>query len=148
MGTRGPVPKGYSSRARDELRRNPQTVVVLDGETRGFDLPQPYDWHPATKNWWDHWRVSPIAQLWEVADWDFALVTAALHTRFWYRPTALNAAELRQREAKMGQTYDDRRRLHVQIMDADNVEMKGPASSIARLNDYRGTIASPKAEGN
>lgn len=140
MGTRGPAPKGYSARERDQARRHATNEVAADGQLRGFELPQPYKWHPATVNWWQHWRESPIAQLWQVPDWDFALSTAAVHTRFWENPTALNAAELRQREAKMGQTYEDRQRLHITILDANGRVDESETAGVTAINEYRKSL--------
>lgn len=124
----------------DRIRRNPETYVIdnveWDGVKRGPSLPRGRTWCVETKRWWDQWRKSPQSMLMTDSDWDFMLDTALLHNMLWSqgeaekfydenrpggrRPngavsTVQLAAEIRQRVAKFGATYEDRKKLRMVV---------------------------------
>lgn len=113
MAGRGPAPKDPSERRRRNLSE-PLTVVESDGESRGPDLPDGFDWPDVTREWWETWRRSPQAKTFTDTDWSFLVDTAVMHAEFWLGNRAL-AAELRLRVAKFGATPEDRMRLKIAV---------------------------------
>lgn len=118
MAGRGPAPKDPSKRRRRNADPVPTVVLSGDGQVRGPELPDGYDWPTQTRSWWETWRSSPQAQTLTDTDWDFLLDTALLHAELWSGNGAV-AAELRLRVAKFGATPEDRARLRLQIGDAE-----------------------------
>ena len=134
MGSRGPVPKDPSRRARPNAAM--AEVRVLEVRPQGApDLPSLriedpetgiasiQDWPEATILWWQAWVESPLTDHWTGVDWSFMLDTAYLHARFWMGETK-HAAELRLRLAKLGVTAEDRARLRIQFAQADEADDK------------------------
>lgn len=119
MAGRGRAP-GSGAKPDDERRRRnaPEklTVVTADGKQHGKELPDTFDWPPATLAWWETWRTSAQASRFTETDWSFLLDTAVLHAEFWLGNRAL-AGELRLRAAKFGATPEDRARLKIEIGD-------------------------------
>jgi hypothetical protein len=126
MAGRGPAPKDTRSRARDQAKRDAETVVVeASSELRGPDLPESFhafegeewvesEWPPATVIWWQTWRRSAQASTFTETDWSFLLDTAVLHAEFWLGDRKV-APELRLRVAKFGATLEDRARLKLAV---------------------------------
>lgn len=113
MAGRGPAPKDPTERR----RRNPApdlTVLAVDGQVHGPDLPDSFEWPAVTLRWWDTWRRSAQAQTFTETDWSFLLDTAVMHAEFWMGNRAL-AGELRLRVAKFGATPEDRARLKIAV---------------------------------
>lgn len=114
-------------------------VVQVD-PTPQPTLPEGVDWHERTRMWWDKWGRSALAATFTDDDWSELLDTALLHTAFWNGDTKV-AGELRLRAAKFGATPEDRARLRIQIVTADEVEAKADARS--NLPSSRGRYAPP-----
>jgi hypothetical protein len=112
----------------------PATSVVGDDVVRGPELPDLEDGWPArTRDWWETWRRSAVAQAMTPTDWDFLMDTALLHARFWLGDEKV-AAELRLRVAKFGATPEDRARLRIQVEEpGPSVAVKPVASRYAHL---------------
>lgn len=139
MAGRGPAPKGTRSRARDQKRDEAALVVIADdGEIRGPELPESFDWPPQTRTWWETWRRAAQAQTFTDTDWSFLLDTAVMHAEFWMGNRAL-AAELRLRVAKFGATPEDRARLRMSVGEPKSgskgakLQPKGTADRRERL---------------
>lgn len=81
-----------------------------------------YKWPEETKQWWAHWRTSPLNDRFTAHDWDFLLVTAILHAKFFLTGDNKIASELRMREGKFGVTPEDRAKLRIITVDANNKE--------------------------
>lgn len=127
MAGRGPAPKPEHMRSKKssqpvalktievEAARQPALPddLIIDGEFR--------DWPEPTLRWWKTWGESPLTDSFTATDWDFMLDTALIHARFWLGD-ARQAAELRQRMAKVGATPEDRARLRIQFASADESE--------------------------
>lgn len=113
MAGRGPAPKDPSL-VRRRNKSEPLTVVAADGEMRGPELPESFDWPAETLAWWDTWRRSAQASEFTDTDWSFLVDTAVMHAEFWMGNRAM-AAELRLRVAKFGATPEDRARLKISI---------------------------------
>ena len=130
MAGRGPAPGQGAKPADQRRRRNTPTterfeVVTADGELRGEELPDTYEWPAATLAWWKTWRTSAQASKFTETDWSFLLDTAVLHAEFWMGNRAL-ASELRLRAAKFGATPEDRARLKIEVGNPDAAP-KAPA---------------------
>lgn len=118
----GPLPKETRQRERDTKRRAGEFVdVYRDGVLRGPTLAKASgesDWHPATLAWWDGWRRSPQAVLFETTDWQALVLAAGLHRVNLRRPSAAAVGEIRQITASLGATYADRLRARIRVNDA------------------------------
>ena len=108
-------------------KRSGNTVLRVDGELRGFDLPdgpsvlaKGMDWNPLARRKWDVWRRSPMAQRWDESDWDFALETLIVFNNALRTNSTMAFAEVRQRESMLGQTYSDRVKLKLETPGADD----------------------------
>lgn len=75
-----------------------------------------------TRLWWDHWVNSPLNGGFTTHDWDYLLVTAGIHARVVLGIDHRAASELRLREAKYGATPEDRAKLRIVTVTADNAE--------------------------
>lgn len=133
---RGPAPKDPRKRARQnkdarefkyvQVRAvgQPDLPDVEIGEDPETELPIYMQWPEVTRDWWDRWGRSPMAESFTEDDWDELRISAFLHAQFWRTGDIKAAAELRQRTAKFGATPEDRARLRVQYVMADDAERK------------------------
>lgn len=131
------------------LRRNKHDTVTLERRNDdiliGPDLSWTIDWHPKTRSWWDTWRASPQALMFEQTDWEELENAALLHHNIWNNPkqsvaqVSAGLAELRQRVAKFGATYEDRLKLRMKFADAAVKEDKADPI-IKKKIDYRGLL--------
>lgn len=140
---RGPAPKDPSLRRRTnkpaemrpiEVDRAPQPklpVVYLRAED-GSRVRM--SWPAATKQWWQMWADSPLAEEFTANDWSELLDTALIHAQFWNGDARLGP-ELRLRAAKFGATPEDRQRLKIKFVDRF-VPDDAPAG-VTSLDDYR-----------
>lgn len=128
MPGKGQAPKDPAQRRRRNADPTPQKSVSEDGELRGPDLPDTFEWHPQTHKWWDTWRRSAQAQTFLDTDWDFLLDTAVLHSRYWSGDATV-AGELRLRAAKFGATPEDRARLRVQVTEPEKPKQESKSNS-------------------
>lgn len=103
--------------------------MVDDGEVRGPELPDDFEWPARTTAWWRSMRHTPQAQTYTEADWEFLLDTAVLHAEFWLGNRAL-AAELRLRVAKFGVTPEDRARLKLSVGKPTGEAKKTPTPKL------------------
>ncbi|AGI12272.1 minor tail protein [Mycobacterium phage FF47] len=120
--------KDPAARARKNPERVPFKVMELEA------VPQPplpayfpwegkkLKWPQQTVDWWEHWKDSALNEGFLQHDWDYLLDTAILHAKHWLGLDAKAAGELRQRQAKFGVTPEDRARLRIIVVSADNAE--------------------------
>ena len=129
MAGRGPAPSGRGGRGSATMRiitadpvEQPSlpdfdVQIEIDGEV----TYQSFDWPARTREWWQMWADSPLAEEFTSTDWSELMDTALLHAKFWSGDTKL-ASELRLRVAKFGATPEDRARLKIQFAAADEAE--------------------------
>ncbi len=126
----GLPPKDEDARVNRIPKRFDKTVIEQD-ETpvlRGPELPNlpNIHWCKMTKEWWETWRTSPQAKLMGETDWMYMFECAVAHNEIFRvrapKERALAGttligllAELRQRVAKFGATWEDRAKLQLQI---------------------------------
>lgn len=93
-----------------------------------------HSWLATTKRWWKSISIMPHCVLWQDSDWEFAVETAELRARFDEGDSRL-ATELRNREKKLGLTWDSRRDMRIRYVDPvpDNED----DGEVVRLDDYR-----------
>ena len=120
--------KDPAVRARNNPENRPFRVVELKTCPQP-PLPKgfPYDgktfkWPQITVDWWDHWADSPLIDGFTDHDWDYLLDTAVLHAKHWLGLDAKAAGEMRQRLSRFGVTPEDRAKLRIILVDADNKE--------------------------
>lgn len=105
------------------VNRMPPThewVEVPHVPYKGKRPRMPYS-NAMTRAWWDAVSKMPHCALWEPADWQFALDTAAIHAQFAEGDMKV-AGELRIREKVMGTTLDARRDLRIRYIDPNGEE--------------------------
>lgn len=133
MAGNGPLPKGERQRERDTRRRDKDVAVVTpDGVVRGPELPAGHTFSPDTVEWYQTWRRSPQAQLFEETDWlalRLLLPLVESHSR---RPSAAALSEIRLTTAALGGTYADR--LRVAKIRVDHSAEDGPDAVVTPLH--------------
>ncbi len=148
----GPAPKDLGQKAGNGGKNAPWAVVshtrasapdlpaffrYWDGEsTRKIKYPQ------ETVDWWNNWTSadSPLNKAFTAHDWDYLLETSVIHAKFWLGiDQAKMAAELRQRVAKYGATPEDRAKLRIVLVSADEAAER--AAEAAEANKKRGYSA-------
>lgn len=149
MSGRGVPPK----RPQDRARTNADPVAV---RTLGSEIAPPPELPPTTPDgdpwpeqtliWWGHWIVDPLTSEFRTSDWDELLATACLHAKFWQGDYKV-AAELRQRTAKFGATPEDRLRLRIQFVAAEEADDKSARRRAAVDQPVAGTYSSLRAVG-
>lgn len=143
----GPLPKPERQRERDTKRRASEfTTVTRDGVVRGPTIEEATGssaWEPMTIRWWDTWRRSPQASLFEDTDWLRLATMAPLYDGHVRRPSAAAMSEIRMNEERLGATYADRLRGRIRIEDGETAEVTPLHSVKAGKADLRARFASP-----
>jgi len=146
MAGNGPLPKANRQRERDTKRRDASmTTIVPDGTIRGPELEAGHGYSPATVAWYQTWRRSPQAQLFEETDWlalQLLLPLVEAHSR---RPSAAALSEIRLTTAALGGTYADR--LRVAKIRIDHSGESGPDAEIIPLRAVSKTDALARLRG-
>jgi len=93
-----------------------------------------HGWLAATKRWWSAISTMPHCVLWQDSDWEFAFETAEIRAEFDEGDKRLGT-ELRNREKKLGLTWDSRRDMRIRYVDA--VAVGEEPGEVVRLDDYR-----------
>lgn len=104
-----------------------QATVIVRTPTPQPELPPGVDWHPQTLLWWHMWGQAPEAAEFTDAEWSYLVDTALIHNEFWTNRDMRVAGELRLRSAKFGITPEDRHRLRITVVTAQEAEEKAEA---------------------
>lgn len=136
----GPLRKLDDQRARRN-KDHIATTVIHRTPTPQPELPPGTDWHPQTVLWWHMWGQTELAEDFTDAEWSYLIDTALIHNEFWGGDFKL-AAELRLRAAKFGITPEDRHRLRIVVVTAQEVEEKAEAGR--NLPNSRGRYQPPQ----
>jgi hypothetical protein len=132
MAGRGPLPKEHRQREYDTKRREAGTATVIrDGAIRGPALEG--DFRPETLSWYETWRTSPQAQVFEATDWLRLALLAHLVNAYFIAPTTGALAEIRLNEERLGATRPDRLRARIRIVTPQVEE--SPALELAPSSD-------------
>lgn len=135
--------KPEGSRRRRNKPTHDATVLVRDDEVRGPSLTDatgvlPSDgWLAPVEAWWETWRRSPQAQVFEATDWGRLAMLAPIVQAYWKRPSAAALGEIRMNEERLGATVVDRMRARMTIEDAE----ENPGGQLVALPSARDNIA-------
>ncbi len=120
MSGTGPLRKPDDQRARRNKDVIPLRVIERDPDPQP-ELPANIDWHMQTVLWWHVWGSDALSAEFSSLEWMYLIETAMLVNEFWNGDMKV-ASELRLRAAKFGVTPEDRARLRIQVITAQNVE--------------------------
>lgn len=140
------APKPEDQRRRRNEPANAERDLIHDGRTRGPELGELTGvdtWNPATVAWFETWRGSPQAQVFEATDWQRLGMLAYLVEDFFggLADTKL-MAEIRQNEERLGATYTDRQRARMRIVAPDLATDEQPGmASVTHMEDVRARLA-------
>lgn len=103
-------PKPDGQRRRRNAPTHGETVLPRDGQLRGPELAEltagrPFG--PETVAWFDTWRRSPQAAVFEATDWLRLATLAPIVDAYWRRPSAAALSEIRMNEERLGATVVD-----------------------------------------
>jgi len=139
MAGNGPLPSAQRQRERDSKRRDrDMTTVKPDGKLRGPELPDDHGYGPRTVAWYDVWRRSPQAQVFEDTDWLALELILPLVDKHFLVPSAAAASEIRLVTAALGGTHADRLRLAKIRVEHDDIEA-GEDAKVTTLHAVDGT---------
>lgn len=114
--------KPEGARRRRNSPTHDTTALVRDDVLRGVPLEEATgvaEWLPQTLAWWETWRRSPQAQVFEETDWSRLAMLAAIVNSYWKKPGAAALGEIRMSEERLGATVVDRMRARMSISDPD-----------------------------
>lgn len=117
-----PAPK------RNPARRNRSTTKATLSVIHQVEmppLPDGIEWHPLTWAWWRDVWASPMAPEYDPSDIHGLYVLASLIDRYWRKPSAIYAAEIRMQRQCFGLSPIDRRRLQWEIERTDEAQDRG-----------------------
>lgn len=133
----GPPPKPADQRA----RRNKDPITTREIAAQPSEqppLPEGVQWPDETRSWWQMWGDSPLSDDFTPTDWSELVTTARLHAAV-VRGELKYAAELRLRVAKYGATPEDRLRLRIQFVAAEEAEQNSTVKAPSvRTDRYQG----------
>jgi hypothetical protein len=98
-------------------------------------------WPTRTKQWWAAVSSMPHCVLWTETDWQYAFDTALVAAKF-HNGEMRMAAELRNREKLLGNTFDSRRDLRIRYVDPAPAESV-PTGKVSSLEDRRRRLVAP-----
>jgi hypothetical protein len=118
---RGPAPKPKDQRRRRNADPVATTVLRDDGVVRGPSLEELTGrrFSADAERWFEGWRRAPQAAAFISTDWQRLGMLAPLVERYWERPSAATASEIRLNEERLGATVVDRQRARMVVEDSE-----------------------------
>lgn len=149
MAKTGPAPKVVKhGHGGGEWQDVPDAPYTGPGSER--DLPEipGLPWYETTVAWWMTVQRMPHCRLWTESDWHFALMSAMVVNQMYGElyggalPVNL-VSEIRQREALIGMTMEQRRKLGIRYVDPaqfpgefpNGVSSEAPAAQADNVKD-------------
>ncbi|MGC5319302.1 hypothetical protein ACPXB5_11250 [Micromonospora arida] len=129
------APKPDEARRRRTAPQHGETVVTRDEEVRGPELGGAYG--EDTREWWEEWRRSPQAALFERTDWSRLKMLARIVDAYFRRPSAAALGEIRMSEERLGATVVDRMRARIRIADDAPADDSVTPAGVTRLDTRR-----------
>lgn len=129
MGITGPAPKPADKRARRNAPTFESTELV-GGKAKPPALPGRSKLSAPTRRWWDTWVRSPQAAQFLSTDWQRLLMLVPI-VEDYFGGEFKHLAEIRQNEAKLGATPEDRLRLRWRMREAANEEERAEKKAAA-----------------
>ncbi|TDC29862.1 hypothetical protein [Micromonospora sp. KC213] len=114
------APKSDATRRRRNAPAHGETVLPRDGEIRGPELAALMPSRTFSADvlaWFDDWRRSPQAAVFELTDWRRLALLAPIVESYFRRPSAAALSEIRMNEERLGATVVDRMRARMRIED-------------------------------
>ena len=151
--------KDPSERARRNAENRPFRIIEVAGVPQP-ELPPGFPWNgrrikwpQITLEWWSHWAKTPLNDGFTVHDWDYLIDTAVVHAKHWLGLDSKAGTELIRRLAKFGVTPEDRARLRIVMVTADNAEEQSRLAAernakIKMVGDTRRLTAIPGFDEN
>lgn len=138
----GPAPKQHHQRERDTKRRQSDAVTITrDGALRGpeiADATHRADWPVEVVSWWEDWRASPQAALFEDTDWRRLALLAPIIAAYVRRPSAASLSEIRLNEERLGALYVDRLRAKIRVEEESGSDL----ASVSSIEESRASARS------
>ena len=142
--------KPEGARRRRNSPTHDTTVLVPDGVVRGRSLQEATgkaEWLPQVVEWWETWRRSPQAQVFEETDWVRLAMIAPFVQACWIKPSAAAMAEIRMTEERLGATHVDRMRARMRIDRVeDDTAGGGEGGNVVSISASRRDVAARLAE--
>lgn len=132
-------PKPDGQRRRRNAPTHGETVLPRDGKVRGPELAEltaGRAFGPETVAWFDTWRRSPQAAVFETTDWLRLATLAPIVDAYWRRPSAAALSEIRMNEERLGATVVDRLRARLRVEEPED----GEVAPVLQLVDPRQSI--------
>lgn len=130
--------KTDGTRRRRNVPAHDVATLVRDGRRRGPTLKVATGgraWAPEVVRWWETWRRSPQASVFEATDWQRLAMLAPIVEAYWRDAEVKLLAEIRMNEERLGATVTDRMRARMKITDPE------PAGGLVALPSAREGIA-------
>ncbi|GAA2843813.1 hypothetical protein Acy02nite_68330 [Actinoplanes cyaneus] len=139
------APKPDGQRRRRNAPTHGETVLPRDDELRGPELAELSSraYGDDVLAWYDDWRRSPQAAVFELTDWRRLAMLAPIVEAYLRRPSAAALSEIRMNEERLGATVVDRMRARMRIEDADEHE----SAPVLHLADARDDLRRRMASG-
>ncbi|MEV1157723.1 hypothetical protein AB0J27_20225 [Micromonospora chokoriensis] len=129
------APKPDEARRRRNAPQHGETVVTRDDAVRGPELGGAYG--PETVAWYETWRRSAQAALFEDTDWSRLQMLARIVEAYYRRPSAAALGEIRMSEERLGATVVDRMRARIRIADDAPADDSATPAGVTRLDSRR-----------
>lgn len=149
MAGRGPAPattKRTTSTQVGLLAHAPFEIPVLPKSykatvwVKGEPQERRLSFLPATREWWEAWKRSPMASDFAEVHWLRLLAIAKLKDRYERDPSPANATELRLQEQRFGGTPEDLLRLGHRIVrptSSPSEPAAGPGAPVTSIASAR-----------
>lgn len=143
----GPAPKDPSARTRRNKTSTAATIAI-NPKLKAPPLPDSYDWHPMTEQWWADIWASPMAPEYVTSDRNGMFRVAMLVNDFWTADSSKTRAEVQIRlekaDADFGTNPMARRRLQWEVERTEDAQATGK-SRRARAASPSTPSADPRA---
>jgi hypothetical protein len=107
-------------------------ATSLESPATARELPAANTYSERTRRWWATWASSPQASKFHETDWQRLEMLAPLVDLYFGNPDRQLMAEIRQNEAKLGATPEDRERLRWKIEEPQVPSADEPARKSSR----------------
>ncbi|MGW3618540.1 phage terminase small subunit [Micromonospora arida] len=134
------APKPDGERRRRNAPAHGETVLPRDGELRGPELGELTGGRAFSDGvlaWYDVWRRSPQAAVFELTDWLRLALLAPIVEGYLKRPSAAALSEIRMNEERLSATVVDRMRARMRVEDEAADDAEGLPAGVTSLTERR-----------
>lgn len=132
--------KPEGQRRRRNTPTHGETVLPRSDELRGPELAELTGgrvFGPEVLAWYDVWRRSPQAAVFESTDWLRLAMLAPIVEAHFRRPSAAALGEIRMNEERLGATFVDRMRACLRVADEDDDQGAELPPGVTDINTAR-----------